>query len=143
MGYMTKYSLKWEPVDKYDDPTEPNCAHEKPKGAKFCPECGQCVGLTRTSNKIQAFLRENPDVYYAFDENGNPEEACRWYEHEDDLLTLSKQFPTYLFTLSGTGEQKEDMWKKYFLDGRIQEERARITIGEFDTAKLKIPRGGK
>ena len=45
----------------------------------------------------------------------------KWYEHDQDMLRLSRTFPEVFFVLWGEGEEPEDLWKSYYLDGRVQE----------------------
>lgn len=59
-----------------------------------------------------------------------------WYNWKEDLIKLSKAFPTEVFELSGEGEEREDMWRAYFKNGKVQIERATIRIGEYDETKL-------
>jgi len=42
-----------------------------------------------------------------------------------------------MFTLHGEGEENEDIWDKYFLNGKCQVAKAEWTIPPFDPAKLK------
>jgi hypothetical protein len=77
------------------------------------------------------------DAKYALNSDGSTNEPCKWYEHEEHLREFSRRHPGLLLTLSGNGEENEDIWKKYFRDGLCQEERAQMVIGEFDPAKLK------
>lgn len=60
-----------------------------------------------------------------------------WYDDEKEMAELSKQFPDILFTLSGSGESAEDLWKKYFRNGLVQRAPARIIYDEFDERKLR------
>ena len=78
-----------------------------------------------TQNDVVNFLTFNP-----FDEQ------CKWYEHTEDMCRLSKEYPNVLFTLTGNGEESEDMWVKYFMNGKVQVENAVITYGKFDPKKL-------
>lgn len=64
-------------------------------------------------------------------------ESCKWYDHEVDMLALSKQFPVILFTLEGRGEEAGDLWIKYFKNGKIQKCPGKIIYDEFDETKLK------
>lgn len=128
MGYLTSYSLEWEP-----QAMQPNCLHPKDEDAKFCPECGLPVGLT---DVISAYLRENREVYYGINELGNTTEGCSWYDHEEDMLILSREFPTVIFTLHGEGQESGDNWRQYFLNGKSQKVQAKITFDEFDLNKL-------
>lgn len=60
-----------------------------------------------------------------------------WYESDDDMLLLSTRFPGLVFTLTGCGENHDDIWISYYRDGCSQHEIARIEYGDFDPAKLK------
>lgn len=73
---------------------------------------------------------------YAFEKNGETADAIKWYEHEEDLLKLSKKHPGVIFTLSGEGEDSGDLWRKYFLNGKMQRAPAIITYDPFDSKKL-------
>lgn len=60
-----------------------------------------------------------------------------WYDHEEDMVKLSQQFPDILFILSGNGENAEDLWKKYFFGGLVQRAPAQITYEELNKNKLR------
>lgn len=60
----------------------------------------------------------------------------KWYDHEEDMLTLSHRFPDILFTLYGDGEGSEDMWYAYYYNGAVQNAPATITFDNFDESKL-------
>jgi hypothetical protein len=64
-------------------------------------------------------------------------ESCKWYEHEDDVRKFSKMFPTLVFKLQGEGEQSNDLWVKYFKDGKMQSCPAKIVYDDYDVKKLK------
>lgn len=50
----------------------------------------------------------------------NPfEDRCKWYDHENVMKEVSKRFPGVLLVLSGVGEEYPDIWRKYFLDGKM------------------------
>ena len=63
----------------------------------------------------------------------------KWYEHEADMVRLSRVFPEVLFVLWGEGEEPEDLWKCYYLGGRVQEAPARVEYPPFDPDGLVIP----
>jgi len=65
------------------------------------------------------------------------EDTIKWYDHDTDMLKLSLEFPGVLMTLNGEGEEAGDIWVKYYLDGKMQEEQAKIVLGDFDPSKLK------
>jgi len=55
-----------------------------------------------------------------------------WYEHEDSMFYISKRFPEFTFTLTGIGAAADDMWKKRFRGGVVEEVRAEIVWPEFE-----------
>ncbi len=63
----------------------------------------------------------------------------KWYEHDRDMLRLSRTFPDVLFVLWGEGEDPGDLWKCYYLGGRVQEAPARVEYPPFDTEELMDP----
>lgn len=63
-----------------------------------------------------------------------------WYEHDRDMIRLSKVFPEILFVLWGEGEEPEDLWKCYYLGGRMQEAPARVEYPPFDPEELIDPK---
>ena len=62
--------------------------------------------------------------------------SCKWYNCLKDMKKISEKFPHILFTLHGNGEKSDDIWTAYFLAGKMQHEKARIVIDEFDPNKL-------
>ncbi len=64
-------------------------------------------------------------------------DSMKWYDHEGDLKRFSKRFPDYVFRLRGEGERAEDLWFKYFKNGKIQDAYAKITFPPFDPLLLK------
>lgn len=63
-------------------------------------------------------------------------EKCKWYEHEEDMRRFSKLYPFILFELSGEGEESGDIWRKYFLNGKMQYCKSKIEFEPFDETKL-------
>lgn len=68
----------------------------------------------------------------------NPlEQETKWYDHEKDMREISKQYPDVIFQLNGEGEESGDIWVKYFVNGKMQVAKAKITFDDFDKKKLK------
>lgn len=49
-----------------------------------------------------------------------------WSEHEKDMIKYSKKHPEVTFELIGEGQEREDMWKKFFTNGKVEVHRAEI-----------------
>jgi hypothetical protein len=64
-------------------------------------------------------------------------DELKWYGHEADMIELSKRYPEYLFILTGTGEQNDDLWRKWFKDGKWYKWFLEYTIPDFEESKLK------
>lgn len=54
--------------------------------------------------------------------NAEPNGEWHWYGHEDDMKELSERFPDALIKLHGEGEDRDDVWDKYFTGGEMLEE---------------------
>ena len=107
MGYNTRYELKFEPL------TIAN---------KDC---------------ISHLVAENEEAAWVIDEDGNSEDYSKWYDHDIDMKAFSLKYPDTVFILSGSGEEDEDIWVKYFKNGKMQEEYAEIVIAKYDENKLQ------
>jgi len=57
---------------------------------------------------------------------------CKWYSHNDIMTEYSKQHPDVLFKLMGDGEEENDYWVKYYLNGKVQYSHGRVVKREFD-----------
>ena len=64
-------------------------------------------------------------------------DKIKWYSWNSDMRKVSTMFPDELLTISGVGEEPEDIWKAYFLNGKSQICQARIVFEDFDKNKLK------
>ena len=65
------------------------------------------------------------------------DEHMKWYDHEKDMLDISKKFPNITFVLEGEGEDHEDMWVKYFNNGEVEECYAEIVYPEPKNPKFQ------
>lgn len=43
-----------------------------------------------------------------------------WYEHDDDMMEMSRRYPELTFVLTGAGENPGDEWKKYYKNGKCK-----------------------
>jgi len=64
-------------------------------------------------------------------------ESMKWYDWQEDMVALSKEYPNVLLTLSGEGEESGDIWKAYFMNGEAQHVAAKIVFSDPDFSKFK------
>lgn len=57
-------------------------------------------------------------------------DALKWYDSTVDMTNLSKEFPDYGFVITGYGDDRDDIWKEYFHNGKSQFEGCRFVFGE-------------
>lgn len=58
------------------------------------------------------------------------------WDHDTDMINISKMYPDAVFRLEGKGEENSDMWVNYYKNGKVQECQARIVFDDFDESKL-------
>lgn len=87
--------------------------------------------------EIPKLIEMSHSAKFGINDWGISKEPIGWVEHEKDLKKFSKKFPDSVIELSGEGEEAEDIWKKYFCNGKMQVCKAEITYPLFDPKKLK------
>ena len=120
MGYSTEYMLDYV-TGEHDTKI---CEHTNAKGSKYCCECGVLLADITIIEYIKNYLR----VTLKFDPFID---ACKWYSHEDDLREISKKFNKTVLVLHGYGEEHDDIWVKYFFNGKCQIGKAIITFPDY------------
>lgn len=99
---------------------------------------GKDIGDAETRRIIAAFRASNGDAEYSLADDGDSRgDETSWYDHEKDVAALSKNYPGLVFVLYGVGEQNDDMWYKYFHNGKVQLCPARISFAKYNESKLK------
>lgn len=88
-------------------------------------------GLAERFNKTADY----GESFYEHLVSGN-EDSVKWYEHDENMRAVSKEYPDILFTLYGEGEESGDIWVKYYKNGKSQVANAQIKFDEFDPKKL-------
>lgn len=94
-------------------------------------------------DRIVDFLSKRKIIGYALNDNLECYDTVKWYDHNTDMLELSIEIPDLLFCLHGEGEDTEDLWNKYYKNGRMQECYAEIVYPGYDPRKLRSPIRGK
>jgi hypothetical protein len=107
LGYQTEYSLTYEIPNENEDLS------------------------TKAVIRDTLSADEDSDICFALYRDGKMKQACKWYDHEKDMLAMSLQFPAVTFTLEGQGEEPEDRWRKQFKNGKMREVRAVLTFPEW------------
>ena len=78
-------------------------------------------GKEIVGDEIIKKIRNNCEAAnYAFGEMGHAEDSCRWYSWSEDFIEFSKMFPNNILMVSGEGEELDDRWISYFMDGKTQ-----------------------
>ena len=116
MGYYTAYNLDAE-------------TYNRKTGERTCLPADMY-------DKINEVLKEKDVLGYALTEDWECFDAVKWYDHDDDMIEVSKLFPGVLFALHGEGDNSEDMWDAYYLNGKMQYCGAEIVYPPFDPEKL-------
>lgn len=102
-------------------------------------EDNPCSGY-KINDLEKTLVEDEIDLMQVF-EWGNADDGysgyCKWYNFKDDMELLSARFPQILFHLRGHGEDQEDMWEAWYLNGGSQYCPATITYPPFDPLKLK------
>lgn len=79
----------------------------------------------------EEFSEQIAEMVFTFDGGNQFEELyegewagydLQWFDHDLDMFKLSKKFPDNIFTLSGFGENRDDIWVEYWKDGAKQSE---------------------
>ena len=137
MGYNTEYSLVIDNSQVKDE-------IEKKKQSEI-----EEIQQSNISDELKMRLIKdvkktyNTDIVYVddvidllnFDPFGN---KCKWYDHTEDMRKISEKYQNVIFSLYGNGEEDGDMWVKYFMNGKVQYEKAVITYANFDPKKLAV-----
>lgn len=99
------------------------------------------IAETEWKDRNDAFFAEIErrlcDLGIGYNQDTHSTEPTKWYEHEEDMRKLSSEFPTVMFKVYGNGENDEDIWVRYYIDGKMQHEMAVIQYPDFDKRKLK------
>lgn len=113
MGYYTYYTME---VRNITDEEQYNAIIEEMKKAELYA-FEDHSGIFDESEYYEITHDAHFDAY----------DAAKWYDNEYDMVKLSKLFPNVMFKLHGEGEERDDMWNKYFQDGKCEECLAHIT----------------
>jgi hypothetical protein len=55
-------------------------------------------------------------------------DTIKWYNYNEDMKCFSKKYPELIFVIDGNGEEFDDVWKHYFMNGDDQYTRAKFVF---------------
>lgn len=89
--------------------------------------------------EICKFMRENESFDYFYQANAERfydffYESIKWYDHDEDMIEISKAFPTVTFVLYGEGEERDDNWIAYYKNGEMEQVNGTIVYEDPVTA---------
>lgn len=125
MGYYTRFNLSWSVTDSWKPPS---CGHQNGPNAKFCQECGASLEAKVIDKMVGDYIVMN--LAGAITRTGHSCDESRWYEHESDMRIMSVKIPNVLFHLTGEGEEHDDVWDLFALNGQVQKHKAKIVRAE-------------
>lgn len=65
--------------------------------------------------------------------------GVKWYDHDKNMIELSKLYPDAIWQVDGVGEEDGDIWRTYYMNGKSQSANTKVvvTYDEFDVSKLR------
>lgn len=64
-------------------------------------------------------------------------DTLKWYDHDEDMLKLSKLYPLITFLLQGEGrEDQVDVWRCYYKNGKSVHQDAELRFDDPDLSVL-------
>ena len=63
-------------------------------------------------------------------------DEMKWYNHEDDMIALSKEYPDIIFVLEGVGEEFPDAWRMWVCNGELEKVHAEVIYPMPQNAKF-------
>ena len=117
MAYYTKFGLIIS--NSYKDACNNNTNISFDEELKIRKRLGEISGLYDSNLSDDEILE-----FFDWD-------TYKWYNHVEDMKTLSAEFPEYWFVLYGKGENYGDLWKEMYHNSLYQRAEAEITYPEF------------
>ena len=103
MGYYTSYNLDVVNIDSVEDRDNIVAAIKEKDLLRYVFSDDWDKTYNEKSHKYGL-------SFYCWD-------AQKWYECEDDMCSISAKFPDVVFKITGEGEEWNDKWNMYFVNG--------------------------
>lgn len=89
------------------------------------------------NNNIDNIVKRLREISgYDWDYSDEIYDFCKWYEHENDMHELSKEYPDIVFTVFGNGESFDDVWCEYWKNGMVQNANRCIVYDDYNEDEL-------
>lgn len=117
MGYYTKFSMK--AIDL--------------KPGKDRPTLDEAF-----FNSLQLYGSEAGEELWISQGDGFSfcDDEIKWYEHDLEMIAVSKKNKDIVFILDGDGEETGDVWRKFYLNGKKFEWQLVVKRPEFNDVIL-------
>ena len=116
MGYYTYYNLAakkdgWQYYKRIEDIDE------------LTEDFDYVVKLSKNNSKEidleKLHLKDLNNLSFFKDYHASvSDDSIKWYDSEQDMRSISKAYPEYIFELAGNGEESGDIWRDFYKDGK-------------------------
>jgi uncharacterized protein YodC (DUF2158 family) len=88
------------------------------------------------SDEVFNYIENSFKIPFSFVDNSG-HVTCKWYNHASNMRIVSLKWPDILFELKGSGEENDDLWIKYFKNGKMQACYAEIVYPKFNENEME------
>lgn len=91
---------------------------------------------------ITPLVKSEEDWFFTLDDYAAAEDKCtwdimpydelKWYDWEDDMKAIAKEYPTIEFRVEGSGEDRDDWWVALLKGDRYQIKYVEPPIDEWE-----------
>ena len=113
---------------------------------ELCTDPPYLVGLQDVASALAATVDGVPasdpahrSKAKAWEDILNGYERVAWHNHEHDLAKATAHWKNIIFDLHGRGEDEEDVWTLYCMNGKTHKAHWQMTCESFDQTKLSEP----
>lgn len=133
MGYLTYFTADYEIRTPFPETDEEKFVRQCQEKGIEVPKSFD-VGMNAEDRMLEDNVSENYCMRFVELLGGT--DHIKWYDCDSDMRDFSKRYPNVLFEIIGDGENSEDHWKCYYLNGKCQREDVEIKFPDFDESKL-------
>ena len=101
----------------------------------YCTNYTLSIVENLSERSKRSLVKEISDEFGTVNFDGSTVGQAKWYDHEKDMIEISKENPHVLYMLGGIGEEHEH-WQKYFSNGKMQVCKGEVVYQPFDPSKM-------